>query len=405
MNPVENKTILLGVTGSIAAYKAAELASKLEQLGASVDVILTASAEKFIPPLTFQSVTGRKAYTDSDLWGREGHVVHISLGRSAELMVIAPASANTISKIAMGIGDNLLSLTALVAKCPLLLAPAMDAGMFAHPAIQANVEMLRQRGALIIGPEEGHLASGLVGLGRMSEPMDILGAIRHSFSRSGPLAGCRVVVSAGGTKEAIDPVRVITNRSSGRQGFAVAQAALDAGADVILISSAAEIPMPYGCQMIKVQSAAEMLEAVMKESEKADVLVMAAAVADFRPIQSSEVKIKKENGAPNIQLEPTVDILVEVAARKAGSGFPRFTVGFAAETESLLANAQAKLDKKKLDMIVANDITASGAGFEGATNQVALILAGASPQIFPVMEKRAVAELIIQQLCQWIPKK
>jgi phosphopantothenoylcysteine decarboxylase/phosphopantothenate--cysteine ligase len=404
INPIENKTILLGVTGSIAAYKAAELASKLKQSCAKVDVILTASAEKFIPALTFQSLTGRKAFTDSDLWGGEGHVVHINLGRAAELMVVAPASANTISKMANGMGDNLLSVTALVAVCPILIAPAMDAGMYAHPSTQANVEKLRQRGSVLIGPADGHLASGLVGVGRMAEPSEIIGHIRFILSRSGPLAGYKVVVTAGGTQEPIDPVRIITNRSSGRQGFAIAQAALDAGAEVVLISGSVQVTSPFGCQEIKIHTAAQMLESVIKESENADVLIMAAAVADFRPVQSASQKIKKETGIPNIQLEPTADILAEVASRKGRSGYPRFTVGFAAETQDLLVNAQSKLDKKKLDMIIANDITADGAGFEVGTNKVTILHAGGPSQILPILGKSEIAAMIIQLLYERIIK-
>ena len=282
-NPIQDKTILLGVTGSIAAYKAADLASKLKQAGGKVDVVLTQSATQFITPLTFQSVTARKAYVDADLWGGEGHVTHIGLGRAAELIVIAPVSANTLAKLAHGIGDNLLTVAVLAAHCPLLLAPAMDAGMFSHPATQANLEVLHQRGAVIIGPAAGRLASGLVGMGRMVEPGEILGAIRWQLAQGGPLQGCKVVVTAGGTQEPVDPVRVLTNRSSGKQGFAVAQAALDAGAEVVLISTPVQILAPVGARQVVVQTAADMLEAVLSEIAKADALVMAAAVSDFRP--------------------------------------------------------------------------------------------------------------------------
>jgi phosphopantothenoylcysteine decarboxylase / phosphopantothenate---cysteine ligase len=399
-NPLENKTILLGVTGSIAAYKAAELASRLKQSGALVDIVLTGSARKFIPPLTFQSVTGRKAYTDEDLWGGEGHVVHISLGRAANLMVIAPASANTIARLARGLGDNLLSLTALVATCPLLVVPAMDAGMYAHPATQENVEILKRRGAVIIGPAAGHLASGLVGVGRMVEPAEIFRHIRFQLGRGGVLAGRKVVVTAGGTQEPIDPVRVITNRSSGRQGYAVAQAALDEGADVTLVTGTSALTPPVGCKVIKIQTASEMCDAVLEEVRDAAALIMAAAVADFRPVQKSDQKIKKESGVPEILLEPTVDILEKVAAFREKTKYPKYVVGFAAETQDLIKNAQVKLNQKRLDLIVANDISDSQAGFEVETNRVTLLFAGGSTQALPTMKKSEVADVIIEQISQ-----
>lgn len=400
-NPLENKRIVLGVTGSISAYKAADLASKLKQAGALVDVILTQAATEFITPLTFQSVTGRKAYVEADLWGGEGHVTHIGLGHNAELLLIAPASANTIAKLAHGIGDNLLTVTALAAHCPLVIAPAMDAGMYAHPATQANVELLKQRGAIFIGPGEGHLASGLVGLGRLVEPADILAQVRFLFSRGGVLQGKTVVVSAGGTQEPIDPVRLITNRSSGKQGYAVAQAALDAGADVVLVTAPAALIPPFGCRVVSVRSAKEMLEAVLRETAAADVLIMAAAVADFRPVHAAEHKLKKLGGVPQIELEPTEDILAAVAARRASSGLPRRVVGFAAESQSLLENAQSKLSAKRLDLIVANDISAADAGFEVATNRVTLLFADGRSQSLPLQSKEAVAEAILQQVAAW----
>jgi phosphopantothenoylcysteine decarboxylase/phosphopantothenate--cysteine ligase len=234
-SPIHGKHIVLGVTGSIACYKAADLASKLAQYGARVEVVLTHAATRFITPLTFQSVTGQRAYQDSDLWGGEGHVLHVGLGHRADLLVIAPASANTLAKLAYGLADNLLTLTALAAHCPTLLAPAMDGDMYTNPATQDNLEILRQRGAVIIGPAEGHLASGMLGVGRMVEPAEILGHIRWMLGRGGVLKNRKIIVTAGGTQEAIDPVRAITNRSSGKQGFALAQAALDLGADVTLI--------------------------------------------------------------------------------------------------------------------------------------------------------------------------
>jgi phosphopantothenoylcysteine decarboxylase/phosphopantothenate--cysteine ligase len=290
MSILSGKHILLGVTGSIAGYKAADLASKLAQAGAQVDVLLTSAGEKFVTPLTFQSVTGRRAYTDKDLWGNEAHVLHVSFGKTADLLVIAPCTADTMAKLAHGIADNLLTVTALAAQCPLVIAPAMDGGMFDHPATQENLAKLKERGAIIVGPAEGHLASGLTGTGRMVEPAEILGHIRIALGKKGKLAGKKIVVTAGGTQEALDPVRVITNHSSGKQGYALAQAALDSGADVCLISAptAAALSAPVGARVIHVNSAMEMLNAVLAES--ADALIMAAAAADFTPRQSPKIK-------------------------------------------------------------------------------------------------------------------
>jgi phosphopantothenoylcysteine decarboxylase / phosphopantothenate---cysteine ligase len=396
--PLQDKRILLGVTGSIAAYKAAELASKLAQAGAQVDVILTAAAQQFVSPLTFQSVTGRRAFIDSDLWGSQGHVQHIGLGKQADLLVIAPATANTLARLANGMADNLLSVTALAATCPLVVAPAMDGGMYAHPATQANLDVLGQRGAWIIGPAAGHLASGLAGVGRMVEPLELLGHIRWIIARSGPLAGRRVVVTAGGTQEPIDPVRVIANRSSGKQGFALAQAALDLGAEMILISGPVHLPTPVGAQRVDVQSAQDMFVAVLGAISRADALIMAAAVADFRPVEKAANKIKKEGGIPEIRLEYTPDILKAVAQCKEEQGWPRLTVGFAAESQRLLENAAAKLQAKRLDLIVANDISAQDAGFAVDTNRVTLLHADGLSEALPLMSKEQVAAEVMQRI-------
>lgn len=399
--PFQNKTIVLGVTGSIAAYKAAEIASRLRQMGALVEVVLTQSACHFISPLTFASVTARKAYVDQDLWGNEGHVVHIGLGRAADLLLIAPVSATTLAKLAHGIGDNLLTVTALASHCPMILAPAMDAGMYAHPATAANVETLRARGAVFVGPAAGHLASGLVGVGRMAEPAEILDTARLALAQSGPLSGKHIVITAGGTQEPIDPVRFITNRSSGKQGYAVARAALDAGASVTLITAPTALVPPLGCRVVPVKTAAEMQAAVLAETAQADALVMAAAVADFRPAQASSEKIKKEKTIPQVHLERTADILADVAARRAQSGYPRRVVGFAAESQDLLQNAQSKLTRKHLDLIVANDITAPDAGFEVETNRVTLLFADGRTETLPLQQKAEVARRIVDALVEW----
>ncbi len=403
MSIFSGKHILLGVTGSIAAYKAADLASKLTQAGARVDVILTAAAEKFVTPLTFQSVTGRRAFTDADLWGGEAHVLHLGLAHQADALVIAPCTANTLAKLAHGLADNLLSITALAAKCPLLLAPAMDGGMFDAAAMQENLAKLTARGATIAGPAQGHLASGLSGVGRMLETAELLGHIRlvlgrrgpSTTLRTGPLAGKKVVVSAGGTQEPLDPVRVLTNRSSGKQGYALAQAALDAGADVTLVTAPTALTPPIGARLVNVETAKQMLEAVLAESVKADALVMAAAVADFRPKKAAGNKMKKRDGIPQIQLEATEDILEAVAGQRSKKKRPRVVVGFAAESRDLLKNASEKLKSKKLDFIVANDISASDAGFGAETNRVTLLFANGKKESLPLMSKAEVAEAVI----------
>ena len=394
-NPFESKRILLGVTGSIACYKACDLASQLKQAGAFVDVVLTAGAAKFVTPLSFQSVTGRKAYTDEDLWGGEGHVLHVSLGQSADLVLIAPATANTIAKLAHGIADNLLSDSVLVATCPLVISPAMESHMYANPATQHNLHILRDRGALILGPAEGHLASGAVGKGRFVEPSNILLELRWNLTRGGPLKGKKVVVTAGGTQEPIDPVRVITNNSSGKQGYALAQAALDAGAEVTLISAPSAVDLPFGASLVKVRTAMEMQEAVLAASEKADVLIMAAAVADFRPAHAEAHKIKKGGAIPEIKLEATEDILKLVSSSKSKTGYPLLTIGFAAESQDLLENARGKLASKNLDLIVANDITRSDSGFEVDTNTITLIDKKGRAQSLPTLTKQEVSEKVI----------
>jgi phosphopantothenoylcysteine decarboxylase/phosphopantothenate--cysteine ligase len=400
--PVEGKKILLGLTGSIACYKAADLASRLSQQGAVVETILTGAAMQFITPLTLQSVTGHRAYTDADLWGSEGHIQHIGLGKGADLMVIAPASANTLAKIAHGIADNLLTVTALAARCPLMVAPAMDGGMYQHPATQANLETLRQRGCLIVGPVEGHLASGMVGIGRMVEPLELSGHIRLALSRNGSLKDTKVVVTAGGTQEPMDPVRAITNRSSGKQGFALAQAALDLGAQVVLIHAPVHLTPPIGAQIVEIQTAQQMLDAVMAHLPQAAAIIMAAAVADFRPVQAARQKIKKEGGIPELKLESTPDILSHVADFRKSNPSLQVVVGFAAESQTLLENARSKLAAKNLDFIVANDITALDAGFAVDTNRVTILAADGSVQSLPLMSKAEVAAAVMEHVMQWL---
>jgi phosphopantothenoylcysteine decarboxylase/phosphopantothenate--cysteine ligase len=396
MSIVRDKRILLGITGSIAAFKAAELASQLTQLGALVDAILTPAAEKFISPLTLQSVSGRRAYTEADLWGGEAHVLHIGLGRAADLQVIAPCTANTIAKLAHGHADNLLTMTALVATCPILIAPAMDGGMLEHPATQENLAKLAERGATIAGPAEGHLASGLSGKGRLLEPQELIGYVRLLLGKNGKLAGKKVVVTAGGTQEPLDPVRVLTNRSSGKQGYALAQAAVDAGAQVTLVSAPTALTPPLGASHVPVETAAQMRDAVLTACSDADALIMAAAVADFRPRHLASEKMKTRDGIPQVELEATDDILKTVSQGRR----PCAVIGFAAESNDMLVNASAKLKAKQLDLIVANDITAKDAGFGTDTNRVTLIDAAGNTELLPLAPKTELADLIVERLAR-----
>lgn len=404
MNILQGKHILLGVTGSIAAYKAADLASKLAQQGALVDVILTDGAQKFVTPLTFQSVTGRKAHTNADLWGNEAHVLHVGLGHHADVLVIAPCTANTLAKLAHGMADSLLTVTTLAADCPLILAPAMDAGMYEAPATQANVRILKERGAIFIGPKDGHLASGLTGSGRMAEPPEIFGGIRQVLARGRSLTGKRIVVTAGGTQEPIDPVRYLTNRSSGKQGYALAQAALDAGAQVTLVTHPTALTLPYGADVVEVRTAQNMLDGVLTACKNADALIMAAAVADFRVKQVAEHKLKKQDGIPLIELEAAPDILGTVSKMRDALQQLKVVVGFAAESRDLVANAVSKLTSKKLDFIAANDISATDAGFAVETNRITLLYADGRRESLPLMGKDQVADAILERVATLLEK-
>lgn len=395
---LSGRRVLLAVTGSIAAYKAVELASLLTQSEAKVDVVLSEAAGRFVSALTFQSVTGRSAYHDQDLWGERGHVLHLDLARSAELMVVAPATANTLAKLANGAADNLVSLAALAVHCPLVVAPAMDAGMYEHPAVQGNVETLQARGVHLAGPAYGRMASGLSGWGRLLEPPELLGHLRLALGAGGPLRESRVVVTAGGTQEPFDPVRSLTNRSSGKQGYALAQAALDRGAEVVLISGPTHLRTPIGAERIDVTTTEQMHEAVMESIADADALLMAAAVSDFQPVNRSSGKIKKETGPPDLSLEATVDILQEVGDQRKESGRPAALVGFAAESEDLEINARQKLHAKGLDLIVVNDITAADSGFGVDTNRVTIIDAEDSLQALPLLSKTEVAERVLERV-------
>lgn len=399
---LEGKRVILGVCGSIAAYKAVDLASKLTQAGALVDTVMTAAAQRFVAPLSFQSVTGRPVY--SDMWredadgGLPNHIAHVGLAEAADLLLVCPATANTLAKLAHGFADDLLSVTALAIDCPLALAPAMDSGMYESPALQGNLEILLRRGAQLIEPETGRFASGLLGKGRLPETSALIGHLRRILGAEGELAGHKLVVTAGGTREALDPVRFISNRSTGKQGYAIAQAAIDAGAEAVLISAASNLAPPIGATTVSVDSAQSMLEAVLENISNSSALVMAAAVADYRPQAVSEQKIKKSQADLSLPLVRAPDILMAVKAQQGETGYPMIVVGFAAESENLVENAGAKLRRKGLDLLVANDITAADAGFAVDTNRVVVLDMDGGLQAIDLRSKAEIGAYIIERI-------
>jgi len=389
---LRDRSVVLGITGGIAAYKAVALCSQLVKAGALVDVIMTEAACEFVTPLSFQALTHRPVVVEMFALLAETEIGHVSLAKRADLLIIAPATANTIAKLAMGLADNMLTTTALATEAPTLLAPAMESHMWSNPITQDNVAKLCQlRDVTLVGPDEGRLASGAMGAGRMSEPDEILEAARWVLGRKGELAGRQVVVTAGGTREPLDPIRYLGNRSSGQMGYALATVARDRGAQVTLISTTGR-PGPFGTQLAAVESAAEMHQAVIEFLPEADVLLMAAAVADFRPAEVLEQKIKKGQGGLAIELERTVDILAQVAQQRRPE---QVIVGFAAETENLVANAQEKLQRKKLDLIVANDARQA---MGSTANQVTLLAADGSVEARPLISKHAVAAEILDRV-------
>ncbi|MDE2779513.1 MAG: bifunctional phosphopantothenoylcysteine decarboxylase/phosphopantothenate--cysteine ligase CoaBC [Chloroflexota bacterium] len=394
--PLTDRHVVLGVTGSIASFKAVDLASKLVQAGALVDVIMTYGATRFITPLAFRSITHREVVTDTYDVASEFANEHVALARRADIVAIAPATVNCIAKLAVGLADDPLTTTVIASSAPLLVAPAMDADMYAHPATQENLEKLRQRGVAIAGPAPGRLASGLTGMGRLLEPVDLLGHISASLGRSGDLAGRTIVISAGGTQEPIDPVRVITNHSSGKMGYALAEAARDRGARAVLVAAPTGLPDPPLVKVVPVRTADQMAAAVKREVAEADALIMAAAVADYRPASSSQQKIKKSDAELSIELARTTDIL-----DTARGDFVR--VGFAAESENLVANATDKVRRKSLDLIVANDITDADSGFGSDTNRVVLIDRQLVAEELPLLTKYEVGQKILDRVSDLLP--
>ena len=402
-----NKRILVGISGGIASYKAVELVSRLQQAGALVDVIMSERADEFVRPLTFSSLSHRAVY--SDLWEPSGRAAetHIALAEEAEILVVVPATANTIAKLAHGVADNMLTAVALATKAPVLLAPAMHQNMYTHPATQSNITLLQERGVFIVEPEVGRLASGEVGIGRLPDTSILLGAINVVLGRNGDLAGYRIVVTAGGTQEPIDPVRYLGNRSSGKMGYALATEARDRGAHVILISGPVVLDVPYGVEVRRVETAIQMRDVVHDAVIDADVLVMSAAVADFRPAEVAAQKLKKsesqeldEQNGFFLQLVRNPDILEELAdsvhtnTGNKRSGRHLVRVGFAAETSNLVAYASAKLIAKRLDLLVANDVSRSDSGFGTETNKVHIFHANGAVEDLPVMPKTGVAAAI-----------
>ena len=393
-----NKTIVLGITGGIAAYKAADIASKLTQAGARVDVVMTESATRFIAPLTLRSLTGRPVVTSMWELNSEFSIEHVALAEAADIVAIVPATANIIAKLAAGISDDMLTCTVLATKAPVVVAPAMNVNMFENPVTQDNLAKLKARGFAIVDPAYGRLASGKMGLGRLAETETIIGTIKQVLGRSGDLTGKRIVVTAGGTQEPIDPVRHIGNRSSGKMGYAVAEAACDRGATVSLITAPTSLPEPVGIEVVLIRTAAEMKEAVAKAAAQTDALIMAAAVADYQPKSVAEAKIKKDSPGLTLELIRTPDILTEVKGNF-------FKVGFAAESGDVIANAKRKLEKKQLDIIVANDITDASSGFGADTNKVILISRDGKVENLPLLTKREVADKILDRVVEFLPKK
>ncbi len=390
---LKGKNILLGVSGGIAAYKACELTSRLKKLDANVDVIMTKSATEFVTPLTFQSLSLNQVVTDMFEKPKYWEIEHISLAKKADIVVIAPATANIIGKLANGIADDMLTTTVMAAKAIKLIAPAMNTNMYENPVVQKNIETLKQLGYKFVEPGEGRLACGDIGKGKLAEPEIIEEAIKELLLPNKDLEGKTVLVTAGPTREAIDPVRFITNYSTGKMGFAIAEKAVSRGAKVYLISGPSNLPTPFGVERYDVVSARDMYDVVMKLMEKADIIIKSAAVADYRPAEISNEKIKKSEDEMTIKLQRNPDILQELGKVKGN----RVLIGFAMETQNLIENAKAKVQKKNLDFIVANDLRTEGAGFAGDTNMVKIIDRQGNIEEVPLIRKSELADIILDK--------
>ena len=392
---LDGKQIVLGVTGSIACYKAVELASRLTQAGSLVDVVMTRSATRFVAPLAFGSITHRPVVTSLFDPQSELSVEHVALAERAELMVVAPATANSIAKMALGLTDNALTATYAATKAPVLVSPAMDGHMYENPAIQENVRRLKGHGVYVVGPDTGYLASGKVGKGRLVEVVELMGHIRAILGKGGDLAGNTIVVSAGGTQEPMDPARIITNRSSGKMGYALAEAARDRGARTVLVTAPTSLPDPASVEVVRVQTALEMEREVRRAAVNAEALVMAAAVSDYRPTTTSVQKVKKGAESVTLGLTRNPDILASIKG-------PVIKVGFAAESQCLVENARKKMAHKGLDLIVANDITSPTSGFGADTNKALILGRDGGVDDLPLMSKEALAHEIINRVKELI---
>ena len=391
------REIVLGVTGGIAAYKSAEIVSRLRHLGAHVHVIMTRNATEFVSPLTFQTLSANPVVTDIFAAPEYWNVEHVALARLAEVFVIAPATANILAKMACGIADDMLSTTVLATKAPILAAPAMNTGMWTAAATQANISMLRERGVQFIGPDSGILACGDEGAGRMSEPEDIVAEIDRILNAPRDLSGLKVLITAGATRERLDPVRFLTNDSSGKMGFALAEAARDRGAEVTVVCGSVSVPVPYNTDIIRIESAENLLETMSEQAPLQDIIIQAAAVADYRPLYKADQKIKKKKGQEMIlTLVENPDVAREVGKMKKPG---QTLVGFAAETNRVQENAKEKLDKKNLDLIVANDVTVAGAGFNTDTN-IATLISKKGIAEYPLMSKRKLADIILDTVLE-----
>ncbi|WP_088228503.1 bifunctional phosphopantothenoylcysteine decarboxylase/phosphopantothenate--cysteine ligase CoaBC [Desulfosporosinus sp. FKB] len=386
--------ILVGVSGGIAAYKTAEIVSRLRKLHADVHVVMTPSATEFITPLTLRSLSANPVYIDLFEEPKVWNVEHIALAELADAVIVAPATANSLAKMAMGLADDFLSTVLLATRAPIFVAPAMNHAMYHHPATQKNLAILQDRGIRFIGPDSGFQACGSEGDGRMSQPEEIVETLLRFFDLSTCLKGKKALVTAGGTQEPIDPVRYLGNRSSGRMGYAVAQALQEAGAETILVSAPTDLPVPQGVTRVSVQTARQMRDEVLSRFMDVEIIVKAAAVADYRPAVQAEQKIKKDGSGRTLELIPNPDILAELGREKT----TQVLIGFAAETENLLANAQEKMQRKNVDLLVANDVTKEGAGFGSPTNIVSFLFPDGRKIDFPQMSKLEVARHLVKEI-------
>ena len=396
---LDGKTVIIGVAAGIAAYKTCYLVSRLTQAGAEVHVIMTPNARHFVDPITFETLSGNKCITDTFDRDFEFDVKHVSLAKKADLFMVAPATADVLAKMACGICDDMLTTTFLAARCPKYVVPAMNTGMYLNLITQNNLKTLRRYGVQIIEPAEGHLACGDTGAGKMPEPDQLLDVIMSAIGKEQDMEGLSMLVTAGATQEAMDPVRFITNHSTGKMGAAIAREAAERGAHVTYIKASTSVPDPEGCDVVSAVSAADLCEAVMDHAASADIIIMAAAVADYRPKNVSSDKMKKKDGELTIELERTTDILAELGKMRSEKKLPlgQFICGFSMETKDLIENSKAKLEKKNCDMIVANNLKEQGAGFGHDTNKVILITKDGNEEL-DLMSKQDVAKMLLDRI-------